>query len=159
MPIQNSDQNHHNRRNRSNRQRQAANQFHHDYGPEPYVVNIDRAAAQNANYRSSLWTGKHLQLTLMHIRDEVGLEVHPDHDQFLRIEEGEGLVMMGKTKNRLNFQIHVNRHSAIFVPAGTWHNLVNTGNRPLKLYSLYGPPNHAHGTIHPTRQDAEQEEG
>lgn len=66
----------------------------------------------------------------MSIRDEIGLEMHHDTDQFLRVEEGYGLVMMGKSKDNLNYQTKINKDSAIFVPAGTWHNVINCGNSP-----------------------------
>lgn len=132
----------------------------HDYGPQPYVVNINKATKQNQNYRTTLWTGKHLQVTLMSINpgEDIGLEIHPTVDQFLRIEQGQGIVKMGKAKNQLNFQRKVFDDSAIMVPAGTWHNVVNTGNEPLKLYSIYAPPQHAKGTVHKTKADAMKEE-
>jgi len=127
-----------------------------DYGPRPFVINIDEATKRNDNYRTTLWTGKHLQLTLMSIkvRGDIGLEVHPRIDQFIRIEEGEGLVQMGPNKNNLNFQRKVYDGFAIFIPAGTWHNVINTGNRPLKLYSIYAPPQHHHGVVHATKEIA-----
>lgn len=129
-----------------------------DYGPQPFVVNINRAAKQNKNYRTSLWTGNYLQLTLMNIQDEVGLEIHLENDQFLRIEEGYGLVMMGNTKDNLNYQVKVNKDSAIFIPAGIWHNIINRGKAPLKMYTIYAPPHHPHGTVHRTKQEAEEDE-
>ena len=127
-----------------------------DYGPQPFVIDIDEATKRNDNYRTTLWTGKHLQLTLMSIkvRGDIGLEVHPKTDQFLRIEEGEGIVQMGPRKNNLNFQRKVYDGFAIFIPAGTWHNVINTGNRPLKLYAIYAPPHHPHGTVHATKEIA-----
>ncbi len=127
-----------------------------DYGPEPFVINIDRATIQNNTFRTALWTGKHLQLTLMSINpgEEIGLENHPHIDQFLRIEQGRGLVQMGSSRENLSFQRYVSENDAILIPAGTWHNLVNTGNRPLKLYSIYAPPQHPKGTVHRTRADA-----
>lgn len=127
-----------------------------DYGPEPYVVDIEAATRRNNNYRTALWTGNHLQVTLMSIkvRGDIGLEVHPDTDQFLRIEQGQGIVKMGPTKDNLNFQQRVFPDSAIMVPAGTWHNVINTGNIPLKLYSIYAPPHHPHGTVQKTKEDA-----
>jgi len=127
-----------------------------DYGPKPFVINIDEATKRNDNYRTTLWTGKHLQLTLMSIkvRGDIGLEVHPRIDQFIRIEEGEGLVQMGPRKDNLNFQRKVYDGFAIFIPAGTWHNVINTGNRPLKLYSIYAPPQHSHGVVHATKEIA-----
>lgn len=121
-----------------------------DYGPAPFVVNINEAAKQNNNFRTALWTGCHLQLTLMSINvgEDIGLEIHPNIDQFLRIEQGQGLVTMGKDRNNLDFQRYVHDDYAIFIPAGTWHNLINTGNVPIKLYSIYAPPQHPHGTVH-----------
>lgn len=126
-----------------------------DYGPEPFVININEATKLNNNYRLALWTGCHLQLTLMSINvgEDIGLEIHPHLDQFLRIEQGQGLVMMGKDKNNLNFQRYVADGFAIIVPAGTWHNLINTGNVPLKLYSIYAPPQHPFGTVQPTKPE------
>ena len=128
-----------------------------DYGPEPFVVNIEEAEEQNNNFRTALWTGKHLQLTLMSINvgDDIGLELHPDVDQFIRIEEGQGLVKMGDSKDNLSFQKNVYEDYVIFIPAGKWHNLINTGITPLKLYSIYAPPEHPHGTVHKTKKDAE----
>ncbi|MBS4209479.1 cupin domain-containing protein [Bacillus sp. FJAT-50079] len=132
-----------------------------DYGGKPFVVNIDKAAKQNRTYRTALWTGSHLQVTLMSIGvgEDIGLEVHPHVDQFLRIEQGQGIVQMGKTKENLNFQRDVFDDFAIMVPAGTWHNVTNTGNIPLKLYSIYAPPNHPFGTVHETKAVAEAMEG
>ncbi|WP_421377888.1 cupin domain-containing protein [Bacillus salacetis] len=103
-----------------------------DYGREPFVININEATKQNNTYRTAIWTGEHLQTTLMSIDvgDDIGLEIHPDVDQFLRIEQGQGIVQMGKTKNNLNFQRNVFDDSAIFIPAGTWHNVTNTGQTP-----------------------------
>ncbi|BAK97908.1 hypothetical protein OBV_07100 [Oscillibacter valericigenes Sjm18-20] len=127
-----------------------------DYGPEPFVINIDWATKQNDTFRTALWTGSHLQLTLMSINpgEEIGLENHPDIDQFLRIEQGQGLVKMGQSKDNLNFQRSIGNGYAIIIPAGTWHNLINTGNIPLKLYSIYAPPQHPKGTVHKTKADA-----
>jgi len=128
-----------------------------DYGPQPYVVNINEAAKQNNTFRTVLWTGKHLQVTLMSINvgDNIGLEIHPNIDQFIRIEQGQGLVQMGKNKNRMDFQARVSDDFAIMIPAGTWHNIINTGNRPLKVYSIYAPPQHPHGAVHMTKAEAE----
>lgn len=130
-----------------------------DYGPQPFAANIDKATRQNANYRTALWTGQHLQLTLMSIPvgGEIGLEVHPDTDQFLRIESGSGMTMMGPAENRLNYQRQVSDGYAVFVPAGTWHNIINTGGCPLKIYTIYAPPHHPHGTVQPTKAVADAE--
>ncbi|MHB0832782.1 cupin domain-containing protein [Bacillus licheniformis] len=131
-----------------------------DYGAKPFVVNINKATKQNNTFRTALWTGKHIQVTLMSlgVGEDIGLEIHPNVDQFLRIEQGRGIVKMGKSKENLNFQRNVYDDTAIVIPAGTWHNLINTGNTPLKLYSIYAPPNHPFGTVHVTKADAEAEE-
>ncbi len=127
-----------------------------DYGKNPFVVNINEATKQNDTFRTALWTGDQFQLTLMSIDvgEDIGLEMHPDVDQFLRIEQGQGIVRMGKDKNNLSFERMVHDDFAIIIPAGTWHNLTNTGNVPLKLYSIYAPPNHPFGTVHVTKEDA-----
>lgn len=129
-----------------------------DYGPEPFVINIEEATRQNNYFRIALWTGRYLQITLMSIRvgEDIGLEMHPDVDQFIRIEEGQGLVKMGDRKDCLDFHSYVFDDYAIVIPAGKWHNLINTGNKPLKLYSIYAPPEHPHGTVHATKEDAEE---
>lgn len=130
-----------------------------DYGPEPFVMNINEVTKQNNNFRTALWTGNHLQVTLMSINvgESIGSEMHPDVDQFIRIEQGYGLVQMGNNKNNLNFERKVYDDFAIIIPAGKWHNLTNIGNVPIKLYSIYAPPNHPKGTIHRTKADAEHE--
>jgi len=127
-----------------------------DYGPRPLVFNIERATEQNRTFRTAMWTGDHLQVTLMSINagEDIGAEVHPELDQFLRIEHGQGLVMMGYSRNNMNMQAMVSDDDAIIVPAGTWHNLINTGSTPLKLYSIYAPPQHPHGTVHRTKAEA-----
>ncbi|GEL76719.1 cupin domain-containing protein [Tenuibacillus multivorans] len=124
-----------------------------DHGGEPFVVNIEHAAERNNTFRTALWTGEHFQVTLMSIGvgEDIGLENHPNTDQFLRIEQGQGLVQMGDRQDQLYFQRHVSEDDAIMVPAGKWHNLINTGHRPLKLYSIYAPPEHPYGTVHGTK--------
>ncbi|ALB45863.1 MULTISPECIES: cupin domain-containing protein [Clostridium] len=124
-----------------------------DYGPQPLVINIDKATKQNTNFRTALWTGEHFQVTLMSIDvgDDIGLEIHPDTDQFIRIEDGQGIVKMGKSKDNLEFQANARNDFAIIIPAGTWHNVINTGTKPLKVYSIYAPPKHPRGTVHVTK--------
>ncbi|NLL45497.1 MAG: cupin domain-containing protein [Clostridiales bacterium] len=131
-----------------------------DYGPVPLVVNIEKATEQNNNFRTALWTGRHMQLTLMSLGpgEDIGLEMHPDVDQFLRIEEGQALVMMGNRRDMLHFQSRISEDYVVIVPAGTWHNMVNIGNKPLKLYSIYAPPQHPRGTVHRTKAEAEAAE-
>lgn len=128
-----------------------------DHGPNPFVTDINQATKANPNYRTTLWTGNYLQLTLMCIPagGEIGLERHPDTDQFLRVESGCGVAMMGPRQDMLNYRQPVKNDSAIFVPAGTWHNVINTGCCPLKLYSIYAPPHHPHGTVHTTKAQAD----
>lgn len=131
-----------------------------DYGPKPFVVNIDEATKQNNTFRMALWTGDHFQITLMSLNsgESIGLEMHPNLDQFIRIEQGQGIVQMGKRRDHLNFETKVYDDFAIVIPAGTWHNLTNTGTEPLKLYSLYAPPNHAFGTVHEKKAEAQAAE-
>jgi len=130
-----------------------------DFGPRPITMDVVKAALNNNNYRTALWTGEHLQLTLMTIRTgaDIGIEMHPDTDQFLFVAEGFGTAMMGSDKENLVSHPIFCEH-VFFVPAGTYHNVVNTGNRPLRLISVYGPPAHPHGTVHRTKEIAEQEE-
>ncbi len=127
-----------------------------DYGSKSFVININEATKQNNTFRTALWTGTNLQVTLMslNVGEDIGLEMHPNVDQFLRIEQGRGIVQMGKSSDHLPFKRNVYDDSAIVIPAGTWHNLINTGNIPLKLYSIYAPPNHPFGTIHATKAAA-----
>lgn len=131
-----------------------------DYGTDPLVVQLNYVTNRNRNFRTTLWTGQHMQLTLMCIPvgGEIGLESHPEADQFIGIESGKARVYMGSSKNNLHDRTCVNENSAILIPAGTWHNIVNTGTCPLKLYSIYAPPQHPFGTVHRTKEDAEHEE-
>ena len=128
-----------------------------DYGCEPFIFNINHATGMNENFRTTLWTGEHLQLTLMSIPvcGEIGVEMHDDVDQFIRIESGKAKVYMGNCRCNLREMACVDANYAILIPAGTWHNIVNVGNRTLKLYSLYAPPKHPRGTTHRSKEDAE----
>lgn len=94
----------------------------------------------------------------INVGDNIGLEMHSNVDQFIRVEEGQGLVKVGSNKEMLNFQAEVYDDFAIMIPAGTWHNIINTGNKPLKVYSIYAPPQHPRGTVHETKADAEAAE-
>ncbi|XJS11277.1 cupin domain-containing protein [Aerococcaceae bacterium WGS1372] len=127
-----------------------------DHGKEPYVVNIEKATVENQNYRTTLWTGDKLQVTVMTIQpgDDIGLEQHKGIDQFLRIESGQGICKMGPTEDNLDFTQEVYEDDAIFVPANVWHNVINDSNEPLKLYTVYAGPDHLPGTVHETHQDA-----
>ena len=127
-----------------------------DHGATPFVANVAYPPQQNQNFRTAFWTGHHLQMTLMSIPTcgEIGVEIHPDTDQFIRVEGGQALVRMGACREKLNFQRSLSMGDAIFVPAGTWHNILNNVNCPLKLSSIYAPPHHPKGTVHRTKADA-----
>jgi mannose-6-phosphate isomerase-like protein (cupin superfamily) len=131
-----------------------------DQGPAPFVTDIESATMTNENYRTALWTGSHLQMTLMSIDPggEIGLEVHPDRDQFLRVESGRARVQMGPAEGDLSFDREVGDDWVILVPADTWHNVTNIGEQPLKIYSLYAPAEHPHGTVHRTKDEADAAE-
>ncbi len=131
-----------------------------DYGPQPVVLDIDAYTLANENFRTALWTGKNMQVTLMSIpvNGEVGLEMHPNIEQFLRIEEGSAEIFMGDTKETIASMQTAEADFAIFVPAGKWHNVVNIGDKPLKLYSIYSPVEHPHSTVHKTFEEAQAAE-
>ena len=128
-----------------------------DYGCEPLIFNIDHATLMNRNFRTTLWTGSDMQLTLMSIPagGDIGVEMHPDVDQFIRIESGRAKIYMGACRNGLQEKACVDGNYAILIPAGTWHNIVNVSRNPLKLYSLYAPPQHPFGTVHSTKKEAD----
>ncbi|MGE7385176.1 cupin domain-containing protein [Streptomyces sp. NPDC004126] len=131
-----------------------------DVGPEPQSFDLEQATLENTDYRSVAWSGKYLQLTLMSIPvgEDIGLEAHPETDQFLRLDAGRGRVQMGSAKDRLDFDQEVEDGWAVFVPAGTWHNVTNTGDEPLQLYAVYAPVHHAADKVHATFADAERDE-
>lgn len=128
-----------------------------DPGAQPHVVDIEEATTANETFRTTIWTGEHLQATLMSLQpgEDIGLEVHPDNDQFLRLEQGSARCRMGPARDDLPFDEQVSADWAVFVPAGTWHNIINVGDEPVRLYAIYGPPDHVRGTIHRTKRDAE----
>ena len=129
-----------------------------DRGPRPLVVDIEHATASNPNFRTVLWTGKHLQLTLMRIPagSSIGIEMHDDVDQFIRIESGCTLVRMGNSRDTLDLQQKIDARHAVVIPASTWHDIVNIGRGPLTLYSIYAPVQHPPGTVHRTKQDSDR---
>lgn len=124
-----------------------------------FITNIEQETLANEAYRTVLWTGAHIQMTVMSILpgDDIGLEVHDTHDQFLRIESGRAKALTGPSEHELVEQ-DMTEDEVILVPAGTWHNLVNVSDEPLKVYSIYGPAEHASGAIHETKADAEAAE-
>lgn len=131
-----------------------------DIGPEPQSFDLEKATLENTRYRAVAWSGKHLQLTLMSIPvgGDIGLEAHPETDQFLRLDAGRGRVQMGPAQDRLDFDQEVEDGWAVLVPAGTWHNVTNTGDVPLQLYAVYAPVHHAAGKVQATAEDAERDE-
>lgn len=131
-----------------------------DNGPAPNAFDIEAATVANDTYRTVAWTGQHLQVTLMSIPagESIGLEAHPGTDQFLRVDAGRGRCVMGPAADRLDFEQEVSDGWSIQVPAGTWHDVVNTGDEPLRLYAVYAPVHHAPGLVQPTSDDAERDE-
>jgi mannose-6-phosphate isomerase-like protein (cupin superfamily) len=118
-----------------------------------YVENIEEATVANEDFRRVLYTGKNLQLVLMTLKpgEEIGEEIHEDIDQFFRVEEGQGTIYIDGNASEIEDDF------AAIVPAGARHNVVNTGAEPLKLYTLYGPPEHKHGTVHKNKDQAERD--
>lgn len=125
-----------------------------------WVKNIEEETGANTTFRTALWTGQHSQLTVMSLGAgaEIGLEVHPDVDQFFRLEQGSARVEVGNTRDELSETYEVKDDWAFIVPAGTWHNVINIGDGELKLYTIYSPPNHPPGTVHATKADADAAE-
>lgn len=125
-----------------------------------WIGDIEQATRWNRTFRTVVFTGEHAQLTVMRIRpgEDIGREVHLETDQFLRIEEGRARVEFGAAPDTTDETYDVEEGWAIIVPAGVWHNVINTGSGELRLFSLYAPPQHAAGTIHFTRSDAEEAE-
>ncbi|MBY0306307.1 MAG: cupin domain-containing protein [Sphingomonas sp.] len=123
-----------------------------DVGPKPQSFDIEIATTQNADYRSVAWSGRYLQVTLMSIPvgSDIGLEAHPETDQFLRLEAGNGRVQMGAANDQLTFDEKVSDGWCVLVPAGTWHNITNIGTAPMQLYAIYAPAHHAPGKVQPT---------
>jgi mannose-6-phosphate isomerase-like protein (cupin superfamily) len=125
-----------------------------------WVGDIEDATLRNDTFRTVLFTGGHAQLTVMRLLpgEDIGREVHEDRDQFLRFESGSGRVEFGRTADAVDETHEVGEDWAIVVPAGIWHNVINTGDGDLQLYSLYAPPEHPAGTVHFTKADAEAAE-
>jgi len=114
--------------------------------------NIEQLTLDNDNFRKVLYTAQHLQLVLMSLEvgEDIGIETHENNDQFFRFESGQGKCIID------NNEYNVVEGDAIVVPAGAKHNVINTGNTPFKMYTIYGPPNHQDGTLRKTKKDAEK---
>ena len=117
-----------------------------------YIVNLEEETVNNTDYRRVLYTAKNSQLVLMNIQpgDEIGSEVH-ELDQFIRIESGEAKAVLDGVEHEMKDDF------AVVIPAGTDHNIINTGDRELKLYSVYSPAEHKDGTVHKTKSDEQEE--
>ncbi len=128
-----------------------------DIGPQPQSFDIEVATKENSNYRSVAWSGRYLQVTLMSIPvgGDIGLEAHPQTDQFLRLDAGQGLVQMGAAKDKLTFEKKVANGWCVLVPAGTWHNITNTGTTPMQVYAIYAPAHHTPSKLQATAAVAE----
>jgi len=125
-----------------------------------WSADIEKETVGNTNFRTTLFTGTQMQLTVMHLQpgEEIGLEMHDGTDQFIRVEEGRATVTMGGSKESVDATHELEDDWAVIIPAGTWHNVINTGDGPLKLYSLYSPPEHPDGTVHVTKAEADAAE-
>jgi len=119
-----------------------------------FVADIEELTEKNGDFRRVLYTGKNLQLVLMAIEPggEIGEEIHANRDQFFRVEEGKGEVVIDGHRSKIKAD------DAIIVPAGARHNVINTGDKPLRLYTLYAPPEHRDRTVHATKADADTSE-
>ena len=117
-----------------------------------FVGDIEDQAEDNSDFRRVVYTGKNLQLVLMSLKpgEDIGEEVHKDRDQFFRVEKGKGEVLIDGKRSKIKGD------DAVLVPAGARHNIVNTGEKPLRLYTVYGPPEHRDGTVHATKADAQR---
>ena len=114
-----------------------------------FTTDIEKVTLENGYFRKVLYTTSHMQLVVMSVDTEIGMEVHKDTDQFIRVEQGNG-------KAILNDEEHTLKDGSILViPAGIEHNIVNTGDAPLKLYTIYAPPHHKDGTVHATKEEAD----
>ena len=125
-----------------------------------WVDDIEQATLKNSTFRTVLFTGTNMQLTVMRLApgEEIGLEMHDDVDQFIRIEEGRARITFGRSRDEVDETHEVQDDWAVIIPAGTWHNVINAGEGDLKLYSLYSPPEHPDGTVHRTKEEADAAE-
>lgn len=115
-----------------------------------YTTNIEKDTLENENFRKVLYTAKNMQLVVMSLEvgEEIGLETHPEHDQFIRVDKGSAKAVLNDEESELA------DGSCVIIPAGVEHNVINTGDDKLKLYTIYSPPEHPDGTVHATKADA-----
>jgi mannose-6-phosphate isomerase-like protein (cupin superfamily) len=128
-----------------------------DIGPRPQAFDLETETLENPNYRAVAWSGKYLQVTLMSIpvNGDIGLERHPDTDQFIRLDRGRGRAQMGPGKDELTFDQEVTDGWCVIVPAGSWHNVTNIGDEPMQVYTVYAPQHHKPGKVQQTRAIAD----
>ena len=125
-----------------------------------WSADIEQTTLGNESFRTVVFTGRSLQLTVMCLQpgEEIGVEVHPELDQFIRVERGHAEVLTGRTADDLSESHRLEDDWAVIIPGGTWHNVVNRGTSPLQLYSIYAPPEHPDGTVHRTKAEADAAE-
>ena len=127
----------------------------YDYGGKVFVVNGNDLSDSYNDYRRTIWSGSMLQMTLMTIlpHNDIGVEVHPNTDQILKVMSGHGVFVYGDSRDNLDHSIPVFKNSMIFIPVNTYHNIINNGDKPLKLISLYAPPQHPFGLIQKEKEE------
>ena len=120
-----------------------------DNGNKPCVIPLKKLTYLNDNYRVAVWTGTHLQITVMNIlpNDDIGGEVHENLDQFLYIERGRAKVLIGESKDKLSVMQYAGEGEGILIPANNWHDVINVGMSDLKVFSVYAPVQHPYGTV------------
>lgn len=130
-----------------------------DIGPQPQSFDLEAATVENPNYRTVAWSGRYLQATLMSIPvgGDIGLEQHPETDQFIRLDRGRGRAQMGPGKDDLTFEQEVTDGWCVLVPAGSWHNVTNICDEPMQLYTVYAPQHHTPGKVQQTKELADSD--
>ena len=131
-----------------------------DRSPEPHVFNINEATLENPNFRTVVFTGRYSQTALMSIPagGDIGAEAHPNADQFIYIVSGRALIKLGTCMEKMDVSRSAGCGYAVEIPAGIYHNVINAGGGPLKLFTIYAPPQHPRGEINPTKEDAQAAE-
>lgn len=125
-----------------------------------WIGDIEQETLANDTFRTVVFTGEFMQLTVMRLApgEEIGLEMHSHLDQFIRVEQGTGRLTLGPSKDEMTEAHDLRDDWVAIIPGGTWHNVTNTGDQDLKLYSLYTPPEHPDGTVHRTKAEADAAE-